>query len=164
MLITSGSHLLTNLAIITPSWILSYKSSDSGSIGILEPQSGSSAKILFIIWAYLFFSVSKKGLFFLLISSGSCTRKSPIPSFLTILWNFSLVPASIIFFKKIMQLNIDTAPSFIKSVSSRILSKSSSDNFLNLNSKSFSLRTSFSILPDLKSQKALNKSSYSWKS
>ena len=51
MFTVSGSHLLTNLAKITPSWILSYKSSDSGSIGILEPQSGSSFKILLIIFA-----------------------------------------------------------------------------------------------------------------
>ena len=51
MFTVSGSHLLTNLAKITPSLILSYKSSVSGSMGILEPQSGSPANNLFIILA-----------------------------------------------------------------------------------------------------------------
>ena len=51
ILIASGSHLFTNLDKITPSWTLSYKSSVLGSIGILEPQSGSPERILFINFA-----------------------------------------------------------------------------------------------------------------
>ena len=65
-LILFGSHKFTNLERMTPSLSFSYKSSPLGSIGILFLQSGSSFNNLFIIFAYLFFSLSEYGLAFLL--------------------------------------------------------------------------------------------------
>ena len=160
--IVSGSHKLTNLTRITPSLSLTYKSSPLGSIGNLGLQSASPLKSLLIILAYLFFSLSLYGLAFLLYLPESSTRNNPIPSLFWTFWNFSLVPASIIFFKKTIQLKMETFPFLVNSVSLIILSKSSSLILRNLNSNNFSFNAALSISPLLYNPTVLNKSSYSW--